>query len=443
MAKEKDLIFQKALLTKLSLDSLLKFKAIVRFLIIFVYGYLATYLLFNFQDTFSISKSAANKALYKVILVAINIYIAQIALKRNAMAMNGKIFNFGMNLCLFGYATFLAIHFSHEDIHTFRDMYQLVYYVYPVLAFHALWYWGCAFLDRRTRPFLSKVLLLKSFTHISMMIMMLLAHFYIHNFTNLMNHTGKSLNFKSHEQIGYAFGWIFMSLTSIVVFIWRSIYYREKIKINDASKTLVLSVVFIILIPLTIWYVAKIGSWPTNIYEWVAMIVPIGSVLMLLIYTLMRKTYLSSGKIFVTILSIAIVLTWTSKIWVEQQWPFDVHANVSTQITLLAVSAMVLMAFVKNVNMSKMLSMGYLGVAFSIIIVVIYNWLINSYPAIYDLIVQLGVEVDDIFNTLILTDCLIMVMASIISWYRVQKSINANHKRKIKSAKAIELKGVQ
>ena len=138
MAKEKDLIFQKALLTKLSLDSLLKFKAIVRFLIIFVYGYLATYLLFNFQDTFSISKSAANKALYKVILVAINIYIAQIALKRNAMAMNGKVFNFGMNLCLFGYATFLAIHFSHEDIHTFRDMYQLVYYVYPVLAFHAL-----------------------------------------------------------------------------------------------------------------------------------------------------------------------------------------------------------------------------------------------------------------------------------------------------------------
>lgn len=441
MTKDKELVLQNSWLSKLSLDSLLKFKAIVRYLLIIAYCYIGVYLLFGLENKFDVSKSGANKAGYKVMLIGINIYMAQIGLKRNAYAMNGKMFNLFMNMCLLGYATFIAIHFRDNNVKSFADMYKFVYYVYPILAFHALWYWGCAFMDRKTRPFLSKVMLYKSVTHIFMMLIMLMAHFLLSGYTDLIHHTGKKISLKDKDQVPLIFFMIFTTINMFVLFVFRNVRFHTKIRLNDLGKTLSLSMVFIIIIPLTIWYLFKIGAIPENSYEWITIAIPLAAVVAVFIYTVIKKSYLSSSKVYVTILSIAIVMTWTSKIWTTQQWPFEIRMNVSTAVTLVAVSLMVIMAFIKNFNMTKIISMGYIGVAFSIIIIVLYDWLITSYPAVYDLMSTMGIEVDDVLNTLLLTDCLFMVMSSIISWYRIQRVINKNFKRKLNEI--TQQKGVQ
>ena len=319
-------------------------------------------------------------------------------------------------------------------------MTNLFYLTWPFMIFLIIWYIGISFFERNARPFISSYLRWKSFNTLLLIVLIWITYIFVNRHTRIFgNNLPASVDI--HNNIQFLHLASMLLIISLVVVLWivRMISYRKKIKNEELLKNISISAAVIILLPLTIWFVVIYIESPKYTNDFLMIIADIISVGVALVFTFIKRLRVASSVVNSTVYSIALMVIWLNKFAIEYASNSALSHNWETSVTLISLTIVVLLIFIKNNPATKIQSLSELLFVFNVMVFILIEWVISGWSdarqSLNTTFSLFGVSSDETLNTLVLFSLLGLVATSIIAWYKVQSRINYNLSKKLKSVK--------
>lgn len=430
----RDVIIFKSKANRNSTHSKYTFRAIVRYSIIFTMSSLIAFLLFSLgslQNVTSDFSQFKEENMSKLVAIALIVSIGVIAVKMNQTSFNASALNIVMVVLCIGYAAFIAIYFRDYKVDELKNLQIMYHFAWPVAVFLTVWYFLASYVERKTRPQLSKYMIWRAISAINIQVIVWLCFIYAFKFTSLIRDSHDSFDKENPLHLLIVVSAALLLLGEIAQTIVRVIKYRTALSREEILKSVSLAIVFMTTIPLTIWFVFNYIIFPKSLYEFLFSIVPILVMGFGLWVTLLRKGRVSSPVISTTIYSISIVMIWTNKFSFDSFQILDINPDWEMAMSLIAMATIVIFMFIKNNPASLMQSISQIIFALLVSAFILGNSVIAAFPDSRDTLnasleISVGMSWDEALNIIMLTSSAGLALSATSSWYKIQAKINHN-----------------
>lgn len=430
----RDVIIFKSKANRNATSSKYTFRAIVRYSIIFTLSSLIGFLLFSLGSLTNVTSDFnqyAKDNVAKLFAIGLIISVGIIAIKMNQTSFNASILNLIMVLLCIGYAAFLSIHFRDYKVAEFKNLEKLYHYAWPIAAFLTFWYFLASFVERRTRPQLSKYMIWRAFSAINIQAIFWLGYIYAFKFTSIIRDTHDTFDKENPLHLLLVVGAGLLVLGEIAQTIVRLLKYRTALSKEEILKSISLAVVFMITIPLAIWFIYNYIVLPKSRDEYLFSIAPVLIMVFGLWVTLLKKGRVSSPVISTTIYSVSIVMIWTNKFAFDSFEILDLRQGWEISMSLIAMVTIVIFMFIKNNPASLMQSLSQILFAILVSAFILGDSVIAAFPDSRDVIntsleISVGMSWDEALNIIMLTSSAGLALSATSAWYKVQAKINHN-----------------
>lgn len=433
MKFKKNIILFKSKTKKISVNSKFIFRAIVRYSISLIIASIVTYLLFQIKDVnINNTVSATKDVWFKFILIFTVVLIGYITIKMNQYVFNGNIFNITMVLIAVGYAIFISIFLQDIRLESLDQISYLLMFLLPFPSFMLIWYLGIIFFERKTRPFLSKYMMWKSIGSILGQFLLWLGYWFISEHTDLIHDGNYRVDLESKATMFHIIAMIAVFIFMMVLTIVRFMKFKKKTQKNEIIKSISISVAAILIIPLTIWFTWRYIETPNYSKDYLIISLNLLVIAFAMWITSLKNTRLASSVVSNLMYAISILFIWAIKFAFEFTAVGDVTKNLKTSITLISLSIIVILIYVKNNPITIVQSLAQLTFIILVTIYILAEWIIANDPKLISDIeeflnnMNIKINIDEMLNTVVLSGTTGMVTGAISLWYRTQTKINKN-----------------
>ena len=404
----------------------------IRFIVIIIAIVSIVYL--SIQSDIISNLTQAKKVGWNAISIILILFTAWTILRTNQIWIRFKIINFLMSLIGVGYILFFLVYLPYHQPIEILDYTIAIYYIGSIFLYAIFWHFLIAVIERRSSVYLSKYIFLSFISNALLLSSFALVGFILEQYVT--GEETKAINLHDDIEFLYFLSCALLFIASLLVRTVMWFVYHKRLKnMKDISKNISLSMALIVSVSLMIWYSYSFIKAPNVLDEWLYMIIPFIAVILLIYYSLIKKSELASNNIFRVILSISILLVLVNE-FIFVNFSHKLSSEFPSIITSISIALIALVAFIKNPSMTKVTSLSYLLLMLFITMMVIVGWYLEKFH-IKNII--FGIEfpnkfpIKDLLPTIAIAISASLMFSSVWGWYKIQITVSRNIKiKKIK-----------
>lgn len=327
------------------------------------------------------------------------------------------------------YGSVLTFYTTTIKVNEYKDLYFITVWTLPIAFSNVFWYPLMAFFERKTKPFFSVVLIFQTFGSLALSI----ASWMVHVQMTTIILTGESYDIRNPFIISTLMTGITFFIIGSGIYTYTFFTYKSFLIDPFATKTSSYASALVSLIPVAIWFTFSNAQFKNTTHSWIytLIIICIGGLTLYL--GLSSKNQINSSKIYFTINSLVIALTWILSFIFLSQYKGYMDADYTRSLALIITALAAGLTYWRSSPSPNAFSSFFYQIMIGfLVLIILFLWAISKFNI---LPIDLPFNINELLSAIIMVFPILTFFFSFVSWFVILGRMNKNLRRMTRAKK--------